>query len=175
MANIISSSYSNLERVIHSFKTTLACLIGFAIIKSTHVPFDQWLIVTIIVVMCAQINVGSVFQKSYIRFFGTLAGSLIATIALLVFHDQPWAAAVAVGFSAMLFSFIATMDSPWNDAGTLGVATTAIILMGQNPTIYLASVRTLEISLGILIAALISQFVLPIHARSHLRRTQATA
>jgi uncharacterized membrane protein YccC len=33
--------------------------------------------------------------------------------------------------------------------------------------------RFLEISIGILIATLISQYVLPIHARTHLRRTQA--
>lgn len=56
----------------------------------------------------------------------------------------------------------------------MGAVTTTIILVGQNATLTGAAERFLEISLGILIAALVAQFVLPVHARMHLMQNQAT-
>lgn len=164
-----------LERLVHSLKTGLACLIGFAVTKAFHsfLQFDQWLIVTILVVMCAQLSVGSVFFKSGIRFIGTCAGSLIAVLTLTFLPQNPLVWAAVIAGSGMIFSFFATGEKNYSDAATLGAATTAIILINNNPTLTLTSERFLEISLGILIATLISQFVLPIHARNHLRRNQA--
>jgi uncharacterized membrane protein YccC len=148
-------------------------LVGFGFIKSTHLPVDQWVIVTIIVVMCAQINVGSVIQKSYMRFLGTLTGSLFAVLTLSLFGKSYFVIACAIALASMLFSFIATNPKSFRDAGTLGAVTVVIILLGQNPSVRTAAERFLEISAGILIAALVSQLILPIHARTHLRRTQA--
>lgn len=161
------------ERFVHSIKTALACMIGFAITKSVQLPVDQWLIITIVVVMCAQINVGSVLQKSYARFLGTLSGSLLAIITLLLFGANHIAVAITIGMSALIFSYIATSEAFFNDAGTLGAVTTIIILVGKNPTFFTAGMRFMEITVGIIVAALVSQFVLPIHARAHLRRNQA--
>src|SRR3989338_7149858 len=91
----------NTERFIHGLKTALACLMGFAITKSVHFPVDQWLIITIIVVMCAQLNVGSVIQKSYMRFLGTFTGSLLAALTLLFFGTNDLATAIIIGLSAL--------------------------------------------------------------------------
>lgn len=165
--------YFNTERVIHSVKTALACLIGFAITKALHFYVDQWLIISIIVVMCAQISVGSVIKKSYMRFVGTLSGSLLALATLLLFGQNEIAFAIMITIAALLFSYIATGEQRYNEAGTLGAVTVVIILINHQPTPMIALDRFLEISLGILIAALISQFILPIHARKHLRETQA--
>lgn len=166
-------NYFNIERVTHGIKTALACLIGFVITKSVHFNVDQWLIITIIVVMCAQISVGSVVQKSYMRFLGTLTGSIIAIGTLTYFGKNEIAFAIVISLSAMLFSYLATGPQGYNEVGTLGAATVVIILIGNNPTLFTAAERFIEISLGLLIAALVSQFVLPIHARRHLRETQA--
>lgn len=162
------------ERVIHSIKTALACLVGFVITKLLHIQVDQWLIITILVVMCAQISVGSVIQKSYMRFLGTLSGSLIAALTLRAYGTDPLAIATIIAIAAMIFSYIATGESSFSDSGALAIVTVVIILIGKNPTISTAAERFMEISIGILIAALISQFVLPIHARHHLVKTQAT-
>jgi uncharacterized membrane protein YccC len=160
------------ERIIHSLKTALAVLLGFVIIKSTHLPADQWLLITIIVVMCAQINVGGMIQKSIMRFFATLAGSLIAILTLFIFGNNTSTNALVIALSVMYFSYLATGTSRFNDAGTLGAATTVIILVNIHPTLFLGLQRTLEILAGIVIAAIVSQFILPIHARTHLRRDQ---
>lgn len=160
------------DRIVHSFKTALAVFIGFFITKLIHVPIDQWIIITIIVVMCAQMNVGSMLQKSYMRFLGSLVGSLVAAATLTFFGLNIIAIACVITLSAFIFSYIATSKKSFNEAGTLGAVTVVIILIGQNPTIQTAAGRFLEISVGILIAALISQFILPIHARRNLRKNQ---
>lgn len=167
----------NIERLIHSLKTALACLVGFVVVRALHqyLLFDQWIIVTILVVMCAQISVGSVVFKSVIRFIGTCIGSLLAALTLISFGDNNLAFALVIALAGFVFSYFATAQRNYADAGTLGAVTTAIILINPKPTLLLSLERFFEITVGLLIATLISQFVLPIHARKHLRRSQAQA
>ncbi len=159
------------ERVIHSIKTALACLAGLLFIN--YGVMDSWLIITIAVVMCAQVNVGSVLIKSYMRFLGTLGGSILAAVTITLFGTEVVPTAFTVASGAMIFSYIATSEKSYSDSGTLGAVTVIVILLGKHPTITTALMRFLEISVGILIAALVSQFVLPIRARDHMRKTQA--
>lgn len=174
MTNYVSSikRWFDVERIEHSIKTAIACLIGFVMTKFIHVGVDQWLIITILVVMCAQINVGSMIQKSTMRFIGTLTGSLLAAATLILFGTNYIATSAMITFAAMVFSFVATSTKSYNESGTLGAATVVIILLGKNPDLLTVLERFLEISAGILIAALVSQFIFPIHARNHLRRNQ---
>jgi uncharacterized membrane protein YccC len=161
------------ERVIHSIKTALACLLGLLIIKIIPWTMDQWLVITIAVVMCAQINVGSVINKSYMRFLGTLSGSILAGVTISLFGTEVLPTAIIIAIATMIFSYIATGTNSYSDSGTLGAVTVIVILLGTHPTITTAAHRCVEISVGILIAALVSQFVLPIRARDHLQKTQA--
>jgi uncharacterized membrane protein YccC len=165
--------YFDYERSIHAIKTALACLLG--LIVANFMPFhaDQWLIITIIVVMCAQLNVGSMLSKSSMRFIGTLTGSLVAAFTLICFGANPAVTAAVIAIASVIFSYIATGTNRYSDAGTLGAVTIAVILLGQSPTMVTALQRFIEITLGIIVAALVSQFILPIRARDHLQRTQA--
>lgn len=163
------------ERLIHSAKTTIACVIGFMLTKIVGLPADQWVVITIIVVMCAQIYVGSVLQKAWLRFLGTAIGCLFAALTIVTAGDTNLAIACAIGLSSFIFSYLATGRESLSYAGTLGAVTTAIIMLGQKPTLVFALERFLEISVGLLIATLVSQFILPINARAHLRRAQALA
>ncbi len=162
----------NKERSIHSIKTALAVLIGFVLTKTIHLPVDQWLIITIIVVMCAQVNVGSMIQKSTMRFLGTLSGSIVAMLTLTLAGTNALVSGIAITLSAIFFSYLATGKTRFSESGTLGAVTVTIILVSQTPTLTTAIGRFLEITAGILIAALVSQFILPTHARNLLRRKQ---
>lgn len=161
------------ERLIHSAKTALACFTGFLVTNYIHFQTMQWIVITTLVVMCAQINVGSVLQKSWMRFLGTLAGSLLAILTLKIAGNDPFIKMIVVLIAAMFFSFIATSTKSYNESGTLGAVTVTIILFGTDPNVQTGIERFFEISLGILIAAIVSQFIFPIHARTHLRRNQA--
>jgi uncharacterized membrane protein YccC len=172
MLSIFSFKWLDSESLIHSIKTAIACILGFILTLIIGLP-DPWIVVTIIVVMCAQIYVGGVMQKSYLRFLGTLVGCLFAILALLLLGHSTVAIAITIGLASLIFSYFAVSQENLGYAGTLGAVTTIIILVGQQPTLIIAAQRFLEISLGILIATCASQFILPIHARTHLRRMQA--
>lgn len=161
------------SRLIHSLKTALAVLLCFFITEAVHFPMGQWLIITILVIMCAQMNVGSVIQKSYMRFLGTLIGTIIAAGTLILVGTSFTGIAIAITLATIFFSYIATSQKSYSDSGTLGAVTVIIILVTHNPTLANAGERFLEISAGILIAALISLFIFPIHARRYLRKHQA--
>lgn len=161
------------ERLIHSAKAAIACMLGILLVHVVGITADQWVVITIIVVMCAQIYVGSVRQKAYLRFLGTFVGCLFATITLAGFGVTSYSILISIGLSVFIFSYIATGKSNLTYACTLGAVTTTIIMLAQQPTYMLAVQRLLEISAGIFIAAIVSQFILPIHASAHLRRAQA--
>lgn len=162
------------ERLIHSLKTLVACLLGFLLTDILSLSADQWIVITIIVVMCAQLYVGGVMQKAYLRFLGTVLGCLFAMLAIIFFGDNHLAVAGTIGLSAFIFSYLATGQENLSYAGTLGAVTTSIIMLGEQPTIIFAAERFLEISVGILIASMVSQFFLPIHARTHLLASQVS-
>lgn len=161
------------ERIIHSIKTAIACMIGILFARILGLSADQWIVVTIVVVMCAQIYVGSVIGKAAYRFLGTLIGCLFAVASLLLAGDTFFSIVITMALSALIFSYLATSNENLAYAGTLGAATTAIILLSPMHSIENAIERFLEISIGVLIATLVSQFLLPIHARSHIQRSQA--
>lgn len=165
--------YIDIERFIHSTKTVIACVLGLFFTKILGLAGEQWVIITIIVVMCAQIYVGSVMQKAYLRFLGTLIGCLFAALTILIAGDTHIAVVTTIAISSFIFSYLATKQENLTYAATLGAVTTAIIMLGQKPTLGFAFERFLEISLGVFIATIVSQFILPIRASVHLRRAQA--
>lgn len=161
------------ECLVHSLKTAIAASSAYLLARLIGQPADQWIVISVIVVMCAQIYVGSIMQKSYLRLLGTLLGCLTATASILFLHHSFITILITIALAAFIFSFIATTKDSYSQMGTLGAVTTIIILFGNPPSLTLALTRFLEISIGILIAAVVSQFIFPIHARTHLRRAQA--
>lgn len=166
-------SFISRERLIHSIKTAIACSLAYLIAQIIGQPADQWIVISVIVVMCGQIFVGGMFQKSYLRLLGTLMGCLMATATILMLNQSFISTLITIAVAAFIFSYIATIQDTFSQMGTLGAVTTIIIMFGNPPSMSLAIMRFLEISVGIVIAAIVSQFIFPIHARTHLRRAQA--
>lgn len=164
----------NSERLIHSFKTVIAVIIGFLFMRITNSPHAQWIIITILVVMCAQIYVGSVLQKSYLRFLGTLCGCVLGVMVIEGFQSSWWSVLLVLMVASFIFSYIATSGKDTlSYFSTMGSVTLALILLGQpDPSLDYAASRFLEITLGIFIATMVSQFVFPIHAKKHLHKNQ---
>lgn len=167
-------SFFDLDRAIHSVKTVVACLLGFAAAQLLHVVNQQWTIITILVVMCAQPRVGALVQKSYMRFLGTLIGGVIAALTLVFFGSDLNVIILVLCLATLWFSYIAESPSALSDAGTIGVVTVAIILLSPQQSLSLAMDRFLEINLGIVIALLVSRFVWPLHSRTRLLNTIAS-
>jgi uncharacterized membrane protein YgaE (UPF0421/DUF939 family) len=161
-------NFFDIDRAIHSIKTVIACLLGFLVAHLLQLNNEQWTIITILVVMCAQPRVGALLQKSYMRFLGTLIGGVIAGCTLTIFGADKIAIITVLCLAALWFSYIAESPSILSDAGTIGVVTVAIILLSPQQSISYAADRFLEINIGIVIALLVSRFLWPLHSRTRL-------
>ncbi len=163
----------NSNRWQHAGKTGLACLLGLLITHLTGLPNSQWVIITIIVVMSGQLNVGGLLQKSFMRFCGTLAGGGVAMLALCMpHHTLLWLETASI-FAIIGFAYVSGSNAAISYVGTLGAATVVIVLLGNNTTFAYGIDRIIEILIGITIALSVSLSVRPIHAR-HLIPQQIT-
>ncbi len=164
----------NNERLLHSVKTAIAVAIGFSLTHIVTFAYAQWIIISILVVMCAQIYVGGALQKGYLRFLGTLCGCCIAIVVIELFHSSVLSVFLALIIASSIFSYIAVSGKETlSYLGTMGAVTLALILLGKSDSsLNYASSRFLEISIGIFIATMVSQFVFPIHAKTQLRKSQ---
>ncbi len=156
-------------RIIHGIKTALGCLIGLAIEKYFAWPSGQWVPITIMVVMSAQTHFGGAVRKAAMRFLGTLAGVATTITVLWLFGDNTTVIFSTVFVASIVFAYIASEHGDINYAGTLGGVTTILILGGQQVGIDIALQRGFYITVGIIIALLVSRFIFPIHARDRLR------
>jgi uncharacterized membrane protein YccC len=158
------------NRLIHSLKTAIAFLIGMFLVRVFDFPMQgQWVLISILVVMCAQSRVGAIIQKSYMRFLGTILGAVIAALTLCLAYPSVIWTTLILCLTTALFSYIAASPGYLSEAGPLGAVTAVIILIGLNPSYSSLLNRFFEISLGIAIALLVSRFIWPLHSRTQLR------
>jgi uncharacterized membrane protein YccC len=161
-------------RTIHSIKTALGCLLGVAIEKYYDLPSGQWIPITVMVVMSAQVHFGGALRKAYMRFLGTVSGIAITITTLWLFDNNLIAIFCVIFIVIMVFTYVASSKGDINYAGTLGGVTTLLTLTGQQVGIEIAMQRGLYIIIGIVIALVVSRVVFPIHARDRFRYHVAT-
>jgi hypothetical protein len=161
-------------RTIHGIKTAIGCLIGVAIEKYLDLPSGQWIPITVMVVMSAQVHFGGALRKAYMRFLGTVSGIAITIATLWLFGNNLVAIFCVIFIVIIIFTYIASSKGDINYAGTLGGVTTLLTLTGQQVGIDIAIQRGLYIIVGIIIALLVSRIICPIHARDRFRYHVAT-
>lgn len=158
------------DRFVHSLKTAIALLFGLLISYLFKLPLQgRWVVITILVVMCAQSRVGAILQKSYMRFLGTIIGASVASLTLWLVYPNVAFTILILCVATAVFSYIADSPSTWSEAGPLGAVTLIIIVISPNPNFYTVMSRFSEINLGIIIALLVSRFIWPLHSRTQLR------
>ncbi|QHG92719.1 hypothetical protein EGQ50_02190 [Coxiella endosymbiont of Amblyomma sculptum] len=157
------------ERLVASFKTTLACMIGTFVGEMFRIAIPQWILITIVVVMATNIRIGGTIIKSYFRLLGTIIGAFLAAAALFFIGNHPDVIRLLLIFLIGIFAYLASSPTDMAQFGLLGATTMVMILDAQEPTLKTAVDRTLEIFLGVLIAIVVSRFVLPQHAKKLLR------
>ncbi|MFV9988870.1 MAG: FUSC family protein [Coxiella endosymbiont of Dermacentor nuttalli] len=166
--NAVVKSLSG-ERLIASFKTALACLIGILIGKIFYLAMPQWILITIIVVMATNIRIGGTIRKSYFQLLGTIIGAFLAAIALFFIGNHLDIIHLLLILLIGIFAYLASSSTDIAQFGLLGATTMVMILDARAPTLKTAIDRTLEIFLGVLIAIIVSRFVFPRHAKKLLR------
>lgn len=92
-----------------TLRLTLACVVAIALLMSLHVPEGEFLLVTLFIV--SQSDAWASLAKAALRLAGTIAGGLLAIVAIAAFADAPWLLFPLQGLvvAAMLFLSRTTM------------------------------------------------------------------
>ncbi|OAJ35712.1 FUSC family protein [Piscirickettsia salmonis] len=157
-------------RMIHAFKTALACLIALIVFRAFNLDHGQWVIITVAVVMGAQITVGAAEDKSIARSAATVIGAVAAGLFLLTGWGGNFIAEMLVLFTvAFGFAYLAG-SKRYSYVGVLGTVTFAIIALTGSIKLGVAEgmLRAVDILIGVLISLVISKICLPIYARREL-------
>jgi uncharacterized membrane protein YccC len=158
------------ENARQAIKTAIAGVAAMYVTGLFHLPQGYWAAVTALIVM--QSNVGATLSASRTRLAGTAVGALVGGVfmALLGNNMLDFGLAVAVAF---FLCFVLRMP----DSQRLATVTIAIImLIPQSASAWTVALhRFIEVSLGILIALVVSLTLWPNHARRSLREGLAAA
>ncbi|AIT09186.1 hypothetical protein LO80_03840 [Candidatus Francisella endociliophora] len=167
---------SNKYAVRNALKACIAVIVTYFIGLVLGNIFDiqrmyLWMVITVLVVMSTQPNLGGALDKALMRFLGTIIGAVIA-IVITAFIPVGYVQIVLV----MPFIFLAVYfagASKYSYAGTLAGITLMIIILNQQPSVQIAIYRAVEILLGITVALIVNRFVFPIRAETRLKESYA--
>jgi uncharacterized membrane protein YccC len=158
------------ENARQAIKTAVAGLASMYVARLFHLPEGYWAAISALIVM--QSNVGATLSASRTRLAGTAVGAVVGGAFVALWGDSipGFALAVAVAF---FLCFVLRLP----DSQRLATVTVAIIMLIGRPVSpwTVALHRFIEVSLGILIALVISLTLWPNHARRSLREGLATA
>ena len=168
---------NNKYAAINAIKTAIGCSIAFILGKVLEDYFNVeqmylWMVITVLVVMSTQPNLGGAIDKALMRFIGTIVSAVIAMVIVFISVDKYEMFALAICF-VIIGVFIAGASSKYGYAGSLGAITLVVIILNKDASMKLAVFRMLEISQGIIIALLVNRFVYPIRAEVRLRESFA--
>ncbi len=168
---------NNKYAAINAVKTAIGCSIAFILGKVLEDYFNVeqmylWMVITVLVVMSTQPNLGGAIDKALMRFLGTIVSAVIAMVIVFISVDKYEMFALAICF-VIVGVFIAGASSKYGYAGSLGAITLVVIILNKDASMKLAVFRMLEISQGIIIALLVNRFVYPIRAEVRLRESFA--
>ncbi len=158
------------ENARQAIKTAVAGVVSLYVARLFHLPEGYWAAISALIVM--QSNVGATLSASRTRLAGTGVGAVVGGAFVALWGDSipGFALAVAVAF---FLCFILRLP----DSQRLATVTVAIIMLIGRPASpwTVALHRFIEVSIGILIALVISLTLWPNHARRSLREGLAAA
>lgn len=164
------SRAATLENGKQAIKTAVAGVVSLFVTQLFHLPEGYWAAISALIVM--QSNVGATLSASRTRLGGTAVGAVVggAFVALWGVNMLGFALAIAIAF---FLCFVLRLP----ESQRLATVTVAIImLIGRSTSPWIIALhRFVEVSVGILIALLISLVVWPNHARQSLREALAAS
>ncbi|MFW0758812.1 FUSC family protein [Pseudomonas sp. H11T01] len=157
---------------VYIFKVLIAAFLTLWLAMRLELPQPRTAMITVFIVM--QPQSGQVFAKSFYRFLGTLAGSvvMVALIALFAQNTELFLGSLAIWVG--ICSAGAARYRNFRAYGFVLAGYTAAMIglpaLAHPDSAFLAAVwRVLEISLGILCATLVSASILPQTASAAMR------
>jgi hypothetical protein len=152
-------------RVKQAIKTAVAGVASLYAAKLCRLPEDYWATISALIVM--QSSVGGTVSASWTRLAGTAVGAVVGGVFAALWGVNVLAFGVAVAIAFYLCSILKLAESQ-----RLATVTVAILMLAGriSSTWIVALHRFLEVSIGVLVALLVSVVVWPSGARETLRK-----
>ena len=140
----------------HAAKTGLAAALAFYLARFLNLPESYWAAISAIIVMYS--DVSRTLKASWQRLVGTAIGVSLGGAFAALFDERLWAFAIAVTITVFLCGMLG-----FADAARLAAVAVVIVMLASRPghpwTVALH--RFLEVSLGIVIAVMVTALVWP--------------
>lgn len=154
---------------IHVIKYTFSLLIGIFFVKTFFSGRDYaiWIIITTCIIMGPDQILGFHIKKSLLRILGTLFGALIGLV-IFISSASEFTNLIFTIAMALTIAKLSTNYKQFNYAFNLSMITFIIVVYGSHPSIAIALFRVSFIISGILIALLVSKFIIPIDSKKSI-------
>ena len=152
-------------RIKQAIKTAVAGVASLYAAKLCRLPEDYWASISALIVM--QSSVGATVSASWTRLAGTAVGAVVGGIFVAMWGVNVLAFGAAVAIAFYLCSILKLAESQ-----RLATVTVAILMLaGRGSATWIIGLhRFLEVSIGILVALLISVVLWPSGATGKLRK-----
>jgi uncharacterized membrane protein YccC len=157
---------------IYIFKVLIAAFLTYWLAMRLELPQPRTAMITVFIVM--QPQSGHVFAKSFYRFLGTLAGSVVMVLLMALFAQN---SELFLGSLALWVGFCCAGAARYRNFRAYGfvlagytAAMTGLPALAHPETSFMAAMwRVLEISLGIACSTLVTAAILPQSSGASMR------
>ncbi len=151
------------EHFRQAIKTGIAGLVSMILAELFRLPEGYWAVISAVIVM--QSNIGAAVSAAWSRLAGTAIGAFTGALFMTVWGVNPLSFGIAVTLTVLTCAFLGFLDS-YRLAG----ATVAIVMLVtiQDVPWVVALHRFLEVSLGVVVALLVTVFIWPSRVRKNL-------
>ena len=156
---------------LHAIRAGIAALLGYGcyLFLAPKGLSAQWILITIVVIMCSNSALGTQISRSLWRMLATVIGSVLAIGVLLLPQDKGLLA-VSLCLVVSVSVYISVSKSQYSYAASLGAITFCMISLANSPGLPLALARSTEILLGILISLAVSRFIFPTPSEALIKK-----
>lgn len=160
--------YRHQEQNVHALKCMLAFALAYFYCMLSEDPNSVWVLISVAVVMTSQSVVGQQMQKGLMRIFGTALGAILGLFAHYMLQDS-WGLIVVVIVLAFVTSrFAVRASADFSYAAVLCMVTFSLLALAPQADLHFALMRVKDITIGVVIALLVSRFVFPLTSRRAL-------
>jgi uncharacterized membrane protein YgaE (UPF0421/DUF939 family) len=143
-----------------ALKAAVAAALATIYYKLLNLPEGYWAVISAIIVM--ESSVQDSIRLSWFRFAGTAIGAVVGLVSVLVLGATPW----SIGIAILTTTLVCTVLNLPESYRLAGVTAAIVILASRTNPGEFALQRFTDVSVGILIALLVSILIFP---EKHLR------
>ena len=144
----------NPSSLTNATRTTVAAIASYLVARLFHLPEAYWAPMSALIAM--QSGLGAALPISVQYLVGTAIGAAVGAVTVAYFGDSVWAFGIAVFLIGVLCSVLRVERSAYRYAS---VTLVIVMLVTRSASVWLIAIhRFFEVSLGIVVGLLLSEF-----------------